>query len=205
PDIALIAIGALGGRELVGADRVFRAVLGRTTVGNDFHLVLHAPFSTGFLAAACAARISRLEPRSCPSSPHRARRARALGATKPPGNRGDVHEAAPTPNVTGTSLVFEGGAMRVALAAALEEALLESDVNFARVTGNSAATSHVANYVSRTTDRMRKTFTTFPSDPNFGGWRAWLRGDGFFNAGYIYGEAGMPGQPMGMDWEIFDN
>ena len=86
--------------------------------------------------------------------------------------------------------------MRVVFSAALVEALLESNVNFAHVTGNSAATAHVANYVSRTTDRMRKTFTTFPSDPNFGGWRAWLRGDGFFNAGYIYGEAGMPGQPM---------
>ena len=132
-------------------------------------------------------------------------RTHALNPTKPPGNLGYVHEAAPTPNVTDTSLVFEGGAMRVVFSAALVEALLESNVNFAHVTGNSAATSHVANYVSRTTDRMRKTFTTFPSDPNFGGWRAWLRGDGFFNAGYIYGEAGMPGQPMGMDWEIFNN
>src|SRR5699024_12325922 len=118
PDIALIAIGALGGRELVGADRVFRAVLGRTTVGNDFHLVLHAPFSTGFLAAACAARISRLEPRSCPSLPHRAHRTRALGTTKPPGNLGYVHEAAPTPNVTDTSQVIESGAISVNFSAA---------------------------------------------------------------------------------------
>lgn len=94
--------------------------------------------------------------------------------------------------------------MRAVFSAAMVEALLESDVNFGWVCGNSAATSHVANYVSRTIERMRKTFTTFPSDPNFGGWRAWLRGDGFFNAGYIYGEAGMPSQPMGMDWDVFN-
>lgn len=110
----------------------------------------------------------------------------------------------PQPNVTDTALVFEGGAMRAVFSAAMVEALLESDVNFDWVCGNSAATSHVANYVSRTIERMRNTFTTFPSDPNFGGWQAWLRGDGFFNASYIYGEAGMPGQPMGMDWDVFN-
>lgn len=118
-------------------------------------------------------------------------------------NLGMQKPLSPPPNVTDTALVFEGGAMRAVFSAAMVQALLEADVNFGWVCGNSAATSHVAYYIARDPERMRATFTTFPSDPNFGGFRTWMRGDGFFNAQYIYGAAGIPGHPMELDWNYF--
>lgn len=93
--------------------------------------------------------------------------------------------------------------MRAVYSAAFVEALLSEDLNFGWVCGNSASTSHVAYYIARDPDRMRHTFTAFPSDPNFGGFRTWVRGHGFFNSDYIYGQAGQPGHPMSLDWEAF--
>lgn len=94
--------------------------------------------------------------------------------------------------------------MRAVYSAAMVEALLESDVNFSWICGNSASTSHLAYYIARDPQRMRATFTTFPSDPNFGGLRTWMRGDGFFNAQYIFGAAAIPGHPMALDWPYFE-
>lgn len=107
--------------------------------------------------------------------------------------------------VNNTALVFEGGAMRAVYSAALVEALIEADVDFRWVYGNSASTSHVAFYITKDVDRMRQTFTTFPSHPEFGGVRAWARGRGFFNAEFVFGRATEPDHPLNMDWDAFNN
>ncbi|KAB1504372.1 patatin family protein [Corynebacterium sp. 320] len=104
-------------------------------------------------------------------------------------------------NVTDTALVFEGGAMRAVYSAAVVEALIESDVRFSWVGGNSASTSHVAYYIAREPQRIRDMYTTFPADPRFGGVRTWLRGNGFFNSEFIFGQAGSPGHPLQLDWD----
>ncbi|RAV31511.1 patatin-like phospholipase family protein [Corynebacterium heidelbergense] len=114
-----------------------------------------------------------------------------------------VQTSSPEPNVTRTALIFEGGAMRAVYSAAMVEALIEANVNFSFVCGNSASTAHVANYVSRDIRRMRHAFTEFPSHPEFGGWGTYLRGQGFFNADYIYDQAHLPDHPLAMDWETF--
>lgn len=93
--------------------------------------------------------------------------------------------------------------MRAVFSAAVVEALIEADVNFGYVSGNSASTSHVAYYIARDFERMKHTYTVFPQDPNFGGVRSWLRGEGFFNARYIYGAAAIPGHPLSLDWDMF--
>lgn len=122
------------------------------------------------------------------------------GITTPPTPR-----YLPSPNVTDTALVFEGGAMRAVFSAAVVEALLEADVNFGYVSGNSASTSHVAYYIARDIERMKNAYTVFPQDPNFGGLRTWLRGDGFFNVNYIFGAAAIPGHPLSLDWDTFQS
>lgn len=108
-------------------------------------------------------------------------------------------------NVTDTALVFEGGAMRAVYSAAVLEALIESDVRFQWVCGNSASTSHVAFYMAQDPQRMRTLYTKFPSDPRFGGVRTWLRGHGFFNSEYIFGQAGTPGHPLQLDWPAIED
>lgn len=102
-----------------------------------------------------------------------------------------------------TALVFEGGAMRAVYSAAMVEALLEANINFGWVCGNSASTAHMANYVSRDVSRLFHMFTEFPSHPRFGGWRTFLRGEGFFNADYIFEAAANPLHPIAMNWRAF--
>lgn len=93
--------------------------------------------------------------------------------------------------------------MRAVYSAAMVQALLEEPIHFSWVCGNSASTSHVAYYIAKDAQRMRETFTTLPSHPQFGGLRTWARGHGFFNADFLYGQAGQPGHPVGVDWEAF--
>ncbi|MDH2456294.1 patatin-like phospholipase family protein [Corynebacterium bovis] len=107
----------------------------------------------------------------------------------------------PAPNVQDTALVFEGGAMRAAFSSAMVEALLESGVYFDWVFGNSASTVHVANYLAGDAQGARDYFTVFPGDPLFGGIRPFLRGDGFFNSRYIYGEYGGDSYALHLDWQ----
>lgn len=91
--------------------------------------------------------------------------------------------------------------MRAVYSAAVVEALLEADVRFQWVCGNSASTSHVGFYMAQQPEELRALYTKFPGDPRFGGIRSWMRGHGFFNADYIFGEAGTPGHPLQLNWD----
>ena len=44
-------------------------------------------------------------------------------------------------------------------------------------------------YLTGERDRLRHSFVDFATDPNFGGWTWLLRGKGYFNVAYIYGDA----------------
>ena len=98
-----------------------------------------------------------------------------------------------TSTVTGTALVFEGGGMRASYTSGLVVALLEAGLHLDWVGGISAGSSNTANYVSRDAWRARHSFTDFAADPRFGDWRTFVRGQGLFNARYIYEETGLPG------------
>lgn len=108
-----------------------------------------------------------------------------------------------TSNVTDTALVFEGGGMRASYTSGLLVALLEAGIHLDWVGGISAGSSNTANYVSRDPWRARHSFTDFAADPRFGDWRTFLRGQGLFNAHYIYEETGLPGAALPFDWETF--
>lgn len=106
-------------------------------------------------------------------------------------------------NVTDTALLFEGGGMRASYTSGMVVALLESGIHLDWVGGISAGSSNACNYLSREPDRGRRSFTDFAADPQFGNLRTFVRGEGLFNARYIYQEAGLPGQALAFDWDTF--
>lgn len=88
-----------------------------------------------------------------------------------------------------TALLLEGGGMRASYSAGGVDVLMEHDVRFGWVGGVSAGASHLVSYLSGERDRLRHNFVDFATDPRFGGWTWLLRGTGYFNAEYIYGQA----------------
>ncbi len=108
-----------------------------------------------------------------------------------------------TSNVTDTALIFEGGGMRVSYTAAVVVALLNAGIHFDWVAGISAGSSNTANYLSRDRARARRSFVEFAADPGFGDLRTFLRGQGMFNAHYIYRVSGLPGQALPYDFDTF--
>ncbi|MCI8367222.1 MAG: patatin family protein [Eggerthellaceae bacterium] len=89
-------------------------------------------------------------------------------------------------NIPGVALVFEGGGMRAAYTAGFVTMLLENELNFPKVYGISAGSSHTVNYLSRDIPRARASFVDLVLDPQFGGWGSFLRGQGYFNAHHLY-------------------
>lgn len=106
-------------------------------------------------------------------------------------------------NVTGTALLFEGGGMRASYTSAMVVALLEAGIHLDFVAGISAGSSNTANYLARDAWRARHSFVDFAADPKFGNWKTFVRGDGLFNAQYIYEETGLPDQALPYDWDTY--
>ncbi|MEZ7897773.1 MAG: patatin family protein [Flaviflexus sp.] len=108
-------------------------------------------------------------------------------------------------NVFDTALIFEGGGMRAAYTAPTISVLLKNNIYFDWVAGISAGSNNTVNYISRDPYRGRLSFTDFAGDPNFGGIRTLLRGDGFFNANYIYQHTSGPNEALPFKTETFYN
>src|SRR5690606_17219201 len=125
------------------------------------------------------------------------------GASGPGGTPYPRHMEQLSSTVTGTALVFEGGGMRASYTSGMVVALLEAGIHLDWVGGISAGSSNTANYVSRDAWRARHSFTDFAADPRFGDWRTFVRGQGLFNAQYIYEETGLPGAALPFDWQTF--
>ena len=106
-------------------------------------------------------------------------------------------------NVFKTALLFEGGSMRGAYTCAVAAYLLERGVYFDNVYGVSAGSSNAVNYVSRDTERARKSFTDIVTYPKFGGMRYLLTHRGWFYAENIYQKMGLPGNILPFDMETF--
>ncbi len=106
-------------------------------------------------------------------------------------------------NINDVALIFEGGGMRGAFSAGIVNVLLENELYFNYVAGISAGTSQTLNYLSRDIERTKKSFIEIVDDPNFGGWKSFLKGKGFFNGEYIYEEIGKPGEWLEFDYETF--
>mgnify|MGYP002724188220 FL=1 len=107
-------------------------------------------------------------------------------------------------NVKDTALIFEGGGMRAAYTAPVVTELIKQQVFIDWVAGISAGATNAANYITRDLVRARRCFVEFALDPNFGNLRTWARGDGLFNANYIYQRTSEPGQSLPFDWDVFE-
>ncbi|MEN1761370.1 patatin family protein [Anoxynatronum sibiricum] len=106
-------------------------------------------------------------------------------------------------NIKNTALIFEGGGMRASYSAGLLSHLLENQLYFDYVAGISAGASCGVNYLSRDIDRAKRSFVDVVQDPQFGGWRSFLSGEGYFRAEYIYEKTPQPDGTLPLDYETF--
>ncbi len=106
-------------------------------------------------------------------------------------------------NITDTALIFEGGGMRASYTSGFVNTLLENSLYFDYVTGISAGASNSINYLSRDTGRAKKSFVDVVIEPEFGGWRSFFKGEGYFRARYIYEETPYPDAALPLDFEAF--
>ena len=93
--------------------------------------------------------------------------------------------------------------MRASLTSAMVVSLLDAGLSFDWVAGISAGASNTVNYLSGDAWRARRSFVEFAADEQFGGLRYFARGQGMFNAEYIYQRAGGPNEALPFDWEAF--
>ena len=109
-------------------------------------------------------------------------------------------------NQPDVALIFEGGGMRNSYTAPVVVELLARNLNFGRVYGISAGSSHTVNYLVRDPSRARASFVELVKHPRFGGWGSFLAGHGYFNGPYLYEELienAPAGDPMTFDWDTF--
>ncbi|WP_193078953.1 patatin-like phospholipase family protein [Brevibacterium aurantiacum] len=118
---------------------------------------------------------------------------------------GQVTTAADTTRIGDAALIFEGGGMRASLTSGMVVTLLGAGLNFDWVAGISAGASNAVNYLSSDARRARRSFVEFAADEKFGGLRYFARGQGMFNAEYIYQQAGGPNEALPFDWESFQS
>ncbi len=104
-------------------------------------------------------------------------------------------------NIADTALIFEGGGMRASYTSGFVNTLLENGLYFDYVAGVSAGASNTINYLSRDTRRAKKSFVDLVLEPEFGGWRSFFRGEGYFRAHYIYEETHYPDAALPLDFE----
>ena len=108
-----------------------------------------------------------------------------------------------TSTITDTALLFEGGGMRASYTSPVASLLLREQWYFDHVSGISAGASTTANYLSRDRARADECFVEFATDPQFGDWRTFVRGEGIFNSEYIYLNTSGPDQALPFDWDTF--
>ena len=102
-----------------------------------------------------------------------------------------------------TALILEGGGMRAAYTGGMLSLLIDKDIYFPYITGISAGTTLLTNFVLRDTKRLYTCFVGAAQDPQFGGVKHFLRGQGYFNSFYIYEESGYEDGTMAVDWQAW--
>jgi len=106
-------------------------------------------------------------------------------------------------NIIDTALIFEGGGMRASYTSGFVKTLIENGLYFDYVAGISAGASNSVNYLTRDAGRAKKSFVDLVLEPEFGGWRSFLKGEGYFRARYIYEETHYPDASLPLDFEVF--
>lgn len=102
-----------------------------------------------------------------------------------------------------TVLMFEGGGMRASYTSGMASLLMEQGITFDYVCGISAGSSLTVNYLSGDIQRTRRSFVDLVMEPEFGGVKTFIKGQGMFSAHWIYEEAGLPGGALPYDFQAF--
>ncbi|RNI18085.1 patatin family protein [Flexivirga caeni] len=93
--------------------------------------------------------------------------------------------------------------MRGSHSAGLVVALIQAGIDVQWTVGISSGATNASNYVTRDVWRAHASFTTFAQDRRFGGLRSLARGNGIFNAEFIYQQSGLPLESLPFDWDGF--
>lgn len=101
------------------------------------------------------------------------------------------------------ALVVEGGGMRAVVSAGMIYALMEAGICFPYVCGVSAGASIASSVLTDDPPRLRRSFVDLAGEKEFGGLRSFVRGQGYFNAHFIYEETALPGQALPFDFGAF--
>lgn len=108
-------------------------------------------------------------------------------------------------DIKNTALVLEGGGMRASYSSGVINVFLKNNINFKFITGVSAGSSLTANYLSRDRERVKKSFTEIVKAKEFGGIKSFIKGDGYFNANWIYLKTFQKDALLPYDFETFIN
>lgn len=95
--------------------------------------------------------------------------------------------------------------MRGSHSAGMVVALIEAGIRFPWTVGISAGATNASNYITRDPWRAHASFTTFAQEPEFGGWRTFVRRKGIFNAEFIYQQSGLPDNVLPFDWQAYED
>ena len=107
------------------------------------------------------------------------------------------------PSLESTALIFEGGGMRASGTSPVVVALMNEGITFPHVSGISAGSSNTINYLGGNIERAKECWVDFLADPNIGGLHTFVRGQGYFNAEYIYEQTTDAGQALPYDFSAF--
>ena len=86
-----------------------------------------------------------------------------------------------------TGLILEGGGMKCAYGAGVLDAFNENNINFDYVIGVSAGAANGASYLAGQIGRNKKFYTDHVTEPEYFGFRNFLKCGDMFNLRYIYG------------------
>ncbi len=85
-------------------------------------------------------------------------------------------------------LIVEGGGMKCAYGAAVLDRFLDDNVNFDYVIGVSAGSANAASFLAHQRDRNRRFYTDHISDPEYFGFKSFLKTGNLFNLYHIYAD-----------------
>ena len=109
------------------------------------------------------------------------------------------------PQLEKTALVFEGGGMRASGTSPVVVSLIENNIVFPHVSGISAGSSNSINYMGGDIQRTKECWVDFLGSPQIGGLGTFVKGEGYFNAQYIYETATAPGEPLAYNYDAFQH
>ncbi len=97
-------------------------------------------------------------------------------------------------------LVVEGGGMKCAYSAGILDCFLDDNITFDYCIGVSAGCANTASYLAGQKGRNLRFYTQHIHDPEYFGFRQWLKKGDLFNLHYIYGDLTNSDGKDPLDW-----